>query len=702
MSGVRRGRGQHHLGVRRQLDLPCPWSEVRQGHAPYLGIVFRGHDHVEGGGDRSVPPGDLRSVFGEHDLVALRLVSRGLVADRPALAALRVAEVHVHPGLVARDVLTPAGHRDVPPAAVAGSRGGEHHRVTPVGQDVGTDGPVRRGEPPDDGRNEFTHIGHRRHLFRARPGDRDVARRPLLQQQLGRLDDRLAVEARPHGAGVEDVRDGDEQHALVMRHVGAHHRDPGPLRKPGPGVVEGLVETVGAVGAGFPEPAEVLRSRRGIDHGRQSGRVRGDDHILAEAAPEPETRHAEVRVLIGLLEIARIVPRLRDAPGHAALGAVRDLSADHEPAALLQQASRGRAHHERGHQILEHRPRPGHEGGVLLHGGERPPQSEPVRDRRVALRDGHEAREASFRGEQIVAAGIEARVLDAVPDGEELADGVEQEGEVHGRHHRLCVPREHGEAPDHVFGHGHRRAEITHVAVDGRAQGLGPADNLWRRARPIFLGQALRQGGHVAGAGRELPELPGPLGGRARFSRDRRHGVERFLQANPGGRARAPALESARRLADEQRGILDPCESGSSERRVVDLLQAGLLEGDEMSGKIAAVHRRHVPGIEGSAIRGVVPVQEMAAEALETAHRLDGGLEALDGLERPDPAKVVRGHRGQEIEAQVGGRCPVRHHGARVFLEVVRRERVVLGADERGEKAPGPAGNQSERPRICG
>ena len=87
---------------------------------------------------------------------------------------------------------------------------------------------VRRSEPP--------HPGHRRDqrasaLFRRpRRFRRRLARHPFLQQQLGRLDARIAVEARHHDVVEQRVGQGHEGHALVVRHVGAHDHALRPVR----------------------------------------------------------------------------------------------------------------------------------------------------------------------------------------------------------------------------------------------------------------------------------------------------------------------------------------------------------------------------------------------------------------------------------------------------------------------------------------
>ena len=86
---IGRRRHQHDLGIRRQLDVPGSCPQVHDRDPAHLGVVFRRDEHVERGGDRAVLPGDLRPVLGEHHLVAVRLPPGGLVAGRPALAAVR-------------------------------------------------------------------------------------------------------------------------------------------------------------------------------------------------------------------------------------------------------------------------------------------------------------------------------------------------------------------------------------------------------------------------------------------------------------------------------------------------------------------------------------------------------------------------------------------------------------------------------------
>ena len=86
-------------------------------------------------------------------------------------------------------------------------------------------------------------------LFGPRMRDRDVARHALLQQELAGLDHRLAVEAGAHPPVLQRVGDGDDRHALMMRHEVAHDRDVFAFGQPRAREVEGLVEAVAALRA---------------------------------------------------------------------------------------------------------------------------------------------------------------------------------------------------------------------------------------------------------------------------------------------------------------------------------------------------------------------------------------------------------------------------------------------------------------------
>ena len=116
-----------------------------------------------------------------------------------------------------------------------------------------------------------------------------------------------------------------------------------------------------------------------------------------------------------------------------------------------------------------------------------------------------------------------------------------------------------------------------------------------------------------------------------------------------------------------------------------------------MPGQIAAVDGGHVFRIERAQIARVVPIVEMAAEALQTAHRRERRLQPLDRLAGSDPAEVASADDGKEIEAEIGRRRPMRDRRRRIVLEIVGRQHVVGRRDESLEEPPGAARGQPQR-----
>ena len=86
--------------------------------------------------------------------------------------------------------------------------------------------------------------------FGAHRRDQDVARRLFLQQQLGGLDHRIAVEAVAHAAFEDHVGDRHDRHALVVRHVVVDDGVVGAFRHALRREVDGVVE------AEMPERAD--------------------------------------------------------------------------------------------------------------------------------------------------------------------------------------------------------------------------------------------------------------------------------------------------------------------------------------------------------------------------------------------------------------------------------------------------------------
>ncbi len=86
---------------------------------------------------------------------------------------------------------------------------------------------------------------------------------------------------------MNNVGNGDQGHALVMRHEGAHHHEPDALGQTRRRIVERLVPAIRAAAADRGEAREVARSGGRVDHRRQRRRISGDDDVVAQPALEP-------------------------------------------------------------------------------------------------------------------------------------------------------------------------------------------------------------------------------------------------------------------------------------------------------------------------------------------------------------------------------------------------------------------------------
>ena len=214
--------------------------------------------------------------------------------------------------------------------------------------------------------------GGRSERLDQRLDDRHIMRHPLLQQQFGCLDHGLGMEAPTHRALAKGIRNGDDAHALVMRHIGAHDRDRCALRQARLRVVQRLVPAIAAAAAGRRQPREIGRGRAGIDHRGERRRIGRDDSVGADAAFQAEARDAEAGILIGEVEVAGVVGGFGRAPRDLPPRAVSHLLAHHLPVRPFEQAAGRRAHDKRWHQILEHRARPGGECRTIPHGGHTP------------------------------------------------------------------------------------------------------------------------------------------------------------------------------------------------------------------------------------------------------------------------------------------------------------------------------------------
>ena len=218
---VVRRRGEHDLGVARDLDLAGAVAVVRHRQPPHLDVVLGRDRDVEQRGDAVVAAAERRLLGEERHQVVLRLASHRVVGGRPHRPAAHVPQVDELASRIARRVLAVARH-DPAPAEAGAAAGVRHDRgVAAVRQELGVRPQrVRRAEAAQGLRGR--RAGRACLLDRARLGDRGVARHPLLQQQLRGLHARIGVEALHHRVAEQHVGERDERHALVVGHEGPH------------------------------------------------------------------------------------------------------------------------------------------------------------------------------------------------------------------------------------------------------------------------------------------------------------------------------------------------------------------------------------------------------------------------------------------------------------------------------------------------
>ncbi len=250
MRHVRRLGAEHQFRVRGHFNLARARGGIADGQPPHFGIVFRGDLHFERGHQVAIAADDLGAVLGEAHFVDSGLHGAGLVAGRPGSPAVDVTQQEETSGVVARGVFAPARDRQVVPAAVTRARGRDHDRVAAIREQVRLRrGIVRAAQPSHLGYLQLADARRRAHFLGARMRHRDIARRALLQQQLGGLHGDVGMEALAHARVEQRVGDRDDAHALVMRHVGTHQHARGFVGQAAGREVHGLVKAVTAARA---------------------------------------------------------------------------------------------------------------------------------------------------------------------------------------------------------------------------------------------------------------------------------------------------------------------------------------------------------------------------------------------------------------------------------------------------------------------
>ena len=117
--------------------------------------------------------------------------------------------------------------------------------------------------------------------------------------------------------------------------------------------------------------------------------------------------------------------------------------------------------------------------------------------------------------------------------------------------------------------------------------------------------------------------------------------------------------------------ILRARKGAGRQHRHMKLLDTSLMQCQQMARNISAVDGRNIARQAGRKGARVVPVQEMAVEALEPVQCGDGRGQAIGHCPQAEPAEVPRRQRGEQVQAEIGGGTAMRENGDD-FLIVVR------------------------------
>jgi len=146
------------------------------------------------------------------------------------------------------------------------------------------------------GRAEATRGARERRWFgsgllgRTRFDDGRLARDPLLQEKLGRLDSPVRMEPVDHHVAQQNVGDGDQCHPLVVRHVGlhdhaatgSHGRKVAILERLAHRVVDGVVVSERPLGSLSCQAPQVPSGLGRLQESGQHSRVGSNDELVAQ------------------------------------------------------------------------------------------------------------------------------------------------------------------------------------------------------------------------------------------------------------------------------------------------------------------------------------------------------------------------------------------------------------------------------------
>ena len=199
--------------------------------------------------------------------------------------------------------------------------------------------------------------------------------------------------ALPH-AVQQQIGQRDQAHALVVGHEGADRCEGRILGLARRRVVQRFDKAVAGAWRQNLQALEVGHGQARRQRRSQRRGIRRDDQFVRRGWPHGQARHPLRRVLVGQRVVTGRVGRFTDAPGNALPTGKRDLLLQGHQASAVQGAAPWLVQNQPGHQVFEHRTRPGAQAGRYPDGEKGPPECGPVARWHVALGNGQQAGQA--------------------------------------------------------------------------------------------------------------------------------------------------------------------------------------------------------------------------------------------------------------------------------------------------------------------
>src|SRR5712671_6199288 len=90
----------------------------------------------------------------------------------------------------------------------------------------------------------------------------------------------------------------------------------------------------------------------------------------------------------------------------------------------------------------------------------------------------------------------------------------------------------------------------------------------------------------------------------------------------------------------------------------------------------------------------------MTAEALHLLQRYKRPLQPFDRFDCACPTEVAGAYGAQKVEADISGRGTMRNDRLRIFLEIVRRQHLIVRCHERLEVPPRASSDEPQVMRV--